>query len=106
MKKIIKRLTYLLLIILALNYISYGFLICLTNIIKLDDINKPNIIEFYDDEDKLFYTLNTEYEGEYIEYKNINPNIINSFIVIEDKDFFNHNGLDLFRIIKAKSVFR
>ena len=42
-----------------------------------------------------------EYEGEYILYENINPLLIDSFIVIEDKDFFNHSGLDLIRIISA-----
>lgn len=104
MKKFIKKIITILFVILALNYISYGFIICLVNIIKLNEINRPNIIEFYDSNNELFYTLNTEYEGEYIEYKNINPYIINSFIVIEDKDFFSHNGLDLLRIIKATLI--
>lgn len=104
MKKVIKKSVFILFIILILNYVSYGFLICLVNIVKLDEINKPNIIEFYDKNDELFYTLNTEYKGEYITYENINPKIINSFVVIEDKDFFKHNGLDLFRIIKATLI--
>lgn len=104
MKKFLKRIFIFILILLALNYISFGFIICAVNIIKLDDINKPNIIEFYDNNNELFYTLNTEYEGEYIEFENINPNIINSFIVIEDKDFYTHRGLDLLRIIKASII--
>ena len=45
--------------------------------------------------------MNTEYEGEYILIENINPLLINSFIVIEDKDFYTHSGLDLIRIISA-----
>ena len=104
MKKIFKKIFFMVLVFLALNYISYGFIICLVNIIKLDDINKPNIIKFYDNNDELFYTLNSEYEGEYIEYQNINPNIINSFIVTEDKDYFNHHGLDMLRIVKASII--
>ena len=61
MKKFLKRIFIFILILLALNYISFGFIICAVNIIKLDDINKPNIIEFYDNNNELFYTLNTEY---------------------------------------------
>ena len=101
MKRLLRILIIITLIILALNYISYGFVICAVNAIKLDDINKPNIIEFYDNNDELFYTLNTEYQGQYVEYNKINKHLINSFIVIEDKDYFEHNGLDLLRIIKA-----
>ena len=101
MTKLLKKLFIFISIILVLNYVSYGFIICLVNIIELDEINKPNIIEFYDKDDNLIYTLNTEYEGEYILYENVNPLLIDSFIVIEDKDFFNHSGLDLIRIISA-----
>ena len=101
MTKLLKKIFILISIILVLNYVSYGFIICLVNVIKLDEINKPNIIEFYDKDENLIYTINTEYEGEYILYENINPSLIDSFIVIEDKDFFNHSGLDLIRIISA-----
>ena len=101
MSKLLKKGFIIFSVFLIINYISYGFIICLVNVIELDDINKPNIIEFYDKDENLIYTLNTEYEGEYILYENINPLLIDSFIVIEDKDFFNHSGLDLIRIISA-----
>lgn len=101
MSKLLKKGFIIFSVFLIINYISYGFIICLVNVIELDEINKPNIIEFYDKDENLIYTLNTEYEGEYILYENINPLLIDSFIVIEDKDFFNHSGLDLIRIISA-----
>ena len=101
MTKILKKTFLMLSIFLIINYISYGFIICLVNIIELNEINKPNIIEFYDRDNNLIYTMNTEYEGEYIVFENINPLLINSFIVIEDKDFYKHSGLDLIRIISA-----
>ena len=82
MTKLLKKIFILISIILVLNYVSYGFIICLVNVIKLDEINKPNIIEFYDKDENLIYTINTEYEGEYILYENINPSLIDSFIVI------------------------
>ncbi len=104
MKKYLKKSLIFGCIVLLLNYISYGFIISLTHLIKLEEVNRANIIEFYDDKDELFYTLNTEYPGEYVVYEKINSKIIDSFIVIEDKDFFNHKGLDLFRIIKATLV--
>ena len=101
MKKTLKISIYLICLIIFLNYISFGFIICLVNIFTLDEINRPNIIEFYDNKNELLYSLNTEKEGEYITIEHINPNIINAFIVVEDKDFYSHKGLDLFRIIKA-----
>lgn len=101
MSKLLKKGFIIFSVFLIINYISYGFIICLVNVIELDEVNKPNIIEFYDKDENLIYTLNTEYEGEYILYENINPLLIDSFIVIEDKDFFNHSGLDLIRIISA-----
>ena len=101
MSKLLKKGFIIFSVFLIINYISYGFIICLVNVIELNEINKPNIIEFYDKDENLIYTLNTEYEGEYILYENINPLLIDSFIVIEDKDFFNHSGLDLIRIISA-----
>ena len=101
MSKLLKKGFIIFSVFLIIKYISYGFIICLVNVIELDEINKPNIIEFYDKDENLIYTLNTEYEGEYILYENINPLLIDSFIVIEDKDFFNHSGLDLIRIISA-----
>ena len=101
MSKLLKKGFIIFSVFLIINYISYGFIICLVNVIELDEVNKPNIIEFYDKDENLIYTLNTEYEGEYILYENINPLLIDSFIVIEDKDFVNHSGLDLIRIISA-----
>ena len=69
---------------------------------KIKNIDKGfDFVYYFDKDNNLIYTLNTEYEGEYILYENINPLLIDSFIVIEDKDFFNHSGLDLIRIISA-----
>ena len=80
MSKLLKKGFIIFSVFLIINYISYGFIICLVNVIELDEINKPNIIEFYDKDENLIYTLNTEYEGEYILYENINPLLIDSFI--------------------------
>lgn len=49
--------------------------------------------------------------NEYVQYEEISPYIINAFVGLEDKRFFKHNGIDLYRIggavvhnIKAKSL--
>ena len=37
----------------------------------------------------------------YVEYEDINTNIINAFVALEDKRFFKHSGVDLYRTAGA-----
>lgn len=37
----------------------------------------------------------------YVEYADINSNIINAFVALEDKRFFNHKGVDYYRLVGA-----
>ena len=68
------------------------------NISKLD--NLTNHINLYDTNNKLISTNN--YKGvPTISLSDIPKHTQNAFIAIEDKDFFNHHGLNYKRIIKA-----
>ena len=65
--------------------------------ISLKQGYKP--IKIYDDENNIIGTDSIYYEYESI--NNISKNIINAFVAIEDKTFYNHNGISIKRIFKA-----
>ena len=60
--------------------------------------NMPTII--YDCNNNIIEKL-AYYNYEYLPYDEINPKIFDSFIAIEDKNYFNHNGIDKLSIIRA-----
>lgn len=54
----------------------------------------------------VFYDKNgnqTDYSSlaRYVNYEDINSNIVNSFVALEDKRFFDHGGVDLYRTAGA-----
>ncbi len=59
-------------------------------------INSAKSYYFYDSNSNLISGTD-----EWIKYENINKNLINATIAIEDRHFFNHQGFDYLRIIKA-----
>lgn len=58
-------------------------------------------IEFYDCNGELFLTMNNENKNNYVSINEINPYLIKAFISIEDKSFYNHKGINPFRILGA-----
>ncbi len=79
----------------------YGGIITITYIKPLPKLNYTNYIEIYDNDNKLIFNQIKGKETNYITYETINKNIINCFITLEDKRFYNHNGFDYLRMIKA-----
>ena len=61
------------------------------------NINHANGIYYYDSSNNLF----TGTTREWITLNNISDNLINATIAAEDKNFYNHDGFDYLRIIKA-----
>ncbi len=57
-------------------------------------------IEVYDGENKLIKEDN-QFNGDYCKIADLNKYTIDAFIAIEDKEFFNHNGINKKRIVKA-----
>ena len=53
---------------------------------------------FYDSEQQL---IDTQNNIKYCHIDQINPNCINAFIAVEDKNFYRHHGISLPRIAKA-----
>lgn len=64
-------------------------------------INQSYIIKYLDNEGNELFTTHFNSEGSYVELDKISPYIISGYVVVEDKNFYSHNGLDISRIIKA-----
>ena len=68
-------------------------------------------IELYDNKGNKYLSLSNGNKQSYVGLENISPYLIDAFISIEDKKFYNHNGIDILRIggatianIKARDI--
>lgn len=83
-------------IILSILVISIGILN-----IPTPTIYKSNYIEFYDINNNLINSQINNKEGEYIHLNDLSSHTINAFIAFEDKNFYKHKGFDILRIVKS-----
>ena len=96
--KIWKRIGKILLIfIIAIILIYGGIYVCAKAMPKMD-IKATNGLYFYDKDNKQFAGTN------WVNLKDISPYLINATIATEDKRFYQHNGFDFLRIIKAMYI--
>ena len=96
--KIWKRIGKILLIfIIAIILIYGGIYVCAKAMPKMD-IKATNGLYFYDKDNKQFAGTN------WVDLKDISPYLINATIATEDKRFYQHNGFDFLRIIKAMYI--
>lgn len=63
------------------------------------EIDSANNILLYDNDKNLFFQGNES--KEWVELKDISEYVINSTVYTEDKHFYEHNGFDYLRILKA-----
>lgn len=97
MKKILKKLSKLIIFILIL----IPLLFYIDGEKSIHEISKMNRIEIYDSNNNLFYTSFNLHEGNYINLDEINENTLKIFLFEEDKRFYNHHGFDIYRILKS-----
>lgn len=81
-------------------------IITITNLSLINVLGKPNIshhnhIIFYDNNNQIIKEEINELENKYVEIEQINKKSIECFISIEDKNFYNHLGIDISRIFKS-----
>lgn len=64
------------------------------------DYKIPDIIniELYDSNNNKYLSYSNGKKQSYVKLDNISNNLINAFICIEDKRFFEHHGIDLIRV--------
>ena len=67
------------------------------------DIENSNSIYMYDKDGKSFYEGNNGTK-KWIKLEDISEHLINATIYSEDKNFYEHNGFDIPRIIKSTLV--
>ena len=87
---------FLFLIFSAFWYFSYG----LPSLKKLADYEPSVLSRFYDDSCKLIAEFSLE-KRLFIPYESIPDKVINSFLSAEDKNFFDHPGIDARGVTRA-----
>jgi penicillin-binding protein 2D len=65
------------------------------------EIHDLTSIEFYSNDGTKFFELTNQQSKNYTDLENISPYIIDAIISIEDQNFYDHNGFNYSRIVKA-----
>ena len=100
--RLIKKIIKSSFIILCLSFIlNISIFVYIKNSPKLK-INNSNKISLYDKDGKLFFQGSNN--KAWISLNNISKNVINSTLYTEDKNFYNHHGFDILRILKASFI--
>lgn len=102
MKKL-KIILKLLIALMVIFCISYSILFICAKYGSNIDIKNSNSIYMYDKDNKSFYEGNNGTK-KWIKLKDISPYLINATIYSEDKNFYEHPGFDIPRIIKSSIV--
>ena len=102
------------LLFMALFFVSVFFLFMFIFVFMRYGVNLPDynqLSEYKPPVTSRFYagdgSLLTEYATEqriFVPLKDIPPNLINAFISAEDKNFWNHSGIDLVGIVRATII--
>ena len=58
----------------------------------------------FNDNNKILKKLTLDQDSEYLEYKDIPRDVVNAFVAVEDRNFWNHDGIDLRGIVRV--IFR
>lgn len=98
--KIISKVVIALMIVFCISYII--LFLCAKYGSKID-IENSNSIYMYDKDKKSFYEGNNG-TRKWVDLKNISKYLVNATIYSEDKNFYNHSGFDVPRIIKSSIV--
>lgn len=102
MKKL-KIISKTLIILMLVFCASYSTLFVIAKISSKIDIKNSNSIYMYDKDGKSFYEGNNGTK-KWVKLKDISKNLVNATIYSEDKNFYNHNGFDIPRIIKSMFI--
>ncbi len=73
----------------------------LPDVVDLENLTAAQSTEIFDREGNLLYTIHGEENREQILYEEISPYLIASTVAIEDDEFWEHGGFDVFAIAKA-----
>lgn len=94
---ILKIMKYIMIVSFCLFIIAIVTFTLYSKSLKIQ-LPENRTIEVYDNNDELFFTISSGNKQSYVSLNEINQNLINAFISIEDKRFYNHKGVDFIRI--------
>lgn len=101
MKRTLKIFAFILILALALGFISITLILLFLSNVNLDldklKRNESSAIICYADGSP----INCSEERPYVTIENIPNHVIDALIAIEDKRFYNHNGVDFKSVIRA-----
>ena len=96
-----KRLLKIIKILIITSTISLSiFMLFLVIVTNNMDYQIPEImnVELYDKNNNKYLSYSNGKKQSYIKINNINKHLINAFIAIEDKRFYDHHGVDIIRM--------
>lgn len=99
MKKV-KIISKVLIALMLVFCVCYSILFACAKYGSKIDIENSNSIYMYDKDNKSFYEGNNGTK-KWIKLKDISKYLVNATIYSEDKNFYNHTGFDIPRIIKS-----
>ncbi len=73
----------------------------LPDVVDLENLTAAQSTEIFDREGNLLYTIHGEENREQIPYEEISPYLTAATVAIEDDEFWQHGGFDVFAIAKA-----
>lgn len=73
----------------------------LPDVTDLENISAAESTEIFDKDGTLLYTIHGEENREYVSLENISPYVSAATIAIEDDQFFEHKGFDIWALGKA-----
>ena len=103
MKKV-KIISKILIALMLIFCVCYSILFVCAKYGSKIDIENSNSIYMYDKDNKSFYEGNNGTK-KWIKLKDISKYLVNATIYSEDKNFYNHTGFDIPRIIKSIFIF-
>ncbi len=102
---------FILFCFLIMTFIGIGVVGYVASIImNTEEIDPSNIYDYlnessvmYDDQGKVINNIFSKDSGvrKNIEYSDLPENVVNAFVALEDKTFFEHNGFNIIRIFGA-----
>lgn len=73
--------------------------------ISIEDFKKNATSHVFDLQGNELFELKNDIDLEYVSEKDIPDDIKNAFIAVEDKNFYNHNGIDYKSILRASVAY-
>lgn len=89
------------LVFTVLAFCGITIFFCITTFNLTEQIPEISTIELYDSENNKYLSYSNNKKKSYVKLDKISPYLIDAIISIEDKRFYDHQGIDLIRIIGA-----